>query len=228
MDCDLQEPPEEIPRLFARAQEGFDVVYARRKNTRSSLPYRAARWMWYRAFYTFTRTRVEADYGTLSLMSRRVADAYLQLRDRSREHILILSWLGFDSTWVEFEEHERFAGKSSYTLGTLLRFSFDRLFFQTTVLLRWIVYLGFAVAAAGITVAVYFVATKIFGTASPGWTSLAVFTLTIGGFVIISTGVTGLYIGKVFEQVKGRPLFVVDRTSAEELDQARGRHELER
>ena len=94
MDCDLQEPPEEIPRLFARAQEGFDVVFARRKNTRSSLPYRAARWLWYRAFYTFTGTRLPADYGSLSMMSRRVADAYLQLRDRSREHILILTWLG--------------------------------------------------------------------------------------------------------------------------------------
>jgi dolichol-phosphate mannosyltransferase len=228
MDCDLQEPPEEIPRLFARAQEGFDVVFARRKNTRSSPLYRAVRWLWYRVFYTFTRTHVEADYGSLSMMSRRVANAYLQLRDRSREHILILTWLGFDSTWVEFEQHDRFAGKSSYTFGTLLRFSFDRLFFQTTVLLRWIVYLGFALAAGGGLMALYFLATKIFNTASPGWTSLAVFTLTIGGFVIISTGVTGLYIGKVFEQVKERPLFVVDKSAAEELDSGRDRHELRR
>jgi dolichol-phosphate mannosyltransferase len=150
-------------------------------------------------------------------MSRRVAEAYLQLRDRSREHILMLTWLGFDWTWIDFEQDERFAGKSSYGFGTLLRLSFDQLFFQTTILLRWVVYLGFVLAAAGLGLAVYFVDSKIEGDATPGWTSLAVFTLTIGGFTIISMGVIGLYIGKVFEQVKERPIFVVDRTAAEEL-----------
>lgn len=226
MDCDLQEPPEEIPRLFARAQEGFDVVFARRKNARTSVGYRASRWLWYRAFYAFTRTRADARYASLSLMSRRVAEAYLQLGDRSREHILMLTWLGFDSTWIDFEQHDRFAGKSSYGVGTLLRLSLDQLFFQTTVLLRWVVYLGFALATAGIGLAVYYVVSKIAGDATPGFTSLAVFTLTIGGFTIISMGIVGLYIGKVFEQVKQRPIFVVDRTAAEELSNKPERHEL--
>jgi dolichol-phosphate mannosyltransferase len=227
MDCDLQEPPEEIPRMFARAQEGFDIVFARRRNARSSPWYRASRWLWYRAFYTFTRTTVDARYASFSLCSRRVAEAYLQLRDRSREHILMLNWLGFDSTVVDFEQNERFAGKSSYGLGTLLRLSFDQLFFQTTVLLRWVVYLGFALAVAGGGLALYYVISKIAGDATPGFTSLAVFTLTIGGFTITSMGVVGLYIGKVFEQVKERPIFVVDRTAAEELAHNRGRHELQ-
>lgn len=226
MDCDLQEPPEEIPRLLARAQEGFDIVFARRQVARSSLWYRTTRRLWYRAFYAFTRTPVDARYASLSLFSRRVAEAYLQLRDRSREHILILTWLGFDWTWIEFEQQERFAGKSSYGLGTLLRLSLDQLFFQTTVLLRWVVYLGFAFASAGLGLAVYYIAAKIFGDAAPGFTSLAVFTLTTGGFTIMSVGVIGLYIGKVFEQVKERPIFIVDTTAAEELDHSRQPDEL--
>jgi glycosyltransferase involved in cell wall biosynthesis len=228
MDCDLQEPPEEIPRLFARAQEGFDIVFARRKNPPSSPWYRFSRWLWYRAFYTFTRNPVDATYASLSLFSRRVAEAYLKLRDRSREHILMLTWLGFDSTWIEFEQHERFAGRSSYGFGTLLRLSFDQLFFQTTVLLRWVVYVGFAFAAAGLGLAGYYVAAKIFGDAAPGFTSLAVFTLTIGGLTIMSVGVIGLYIGKVFEQVKERPIFVVDRTTQEELATTGQQHGLRR
>jgi dolichol-phosphate mannosyltransferase len=228
MDCDLQEPPEEIPRLLARAQEGFDVVFARRKNARSSLWYRATRWLWYRALYTFTRANIDARYASFSLMSRKVADAYLELRDRSREHILMLSWLGFDSTVVDFEQHDRFAGKSSYGFGTLLRLSFDQLFFQTTVLLRWVVYLGFALAGAGGGLALYYVISKIVGDQAPGFTSLAVFTLTTGGFTIISMGVVGLYIGKVFEQVKERPIFVVDKSAAEELANSQEQDELTR
>ena len=215
MDCDLEEPPEEIPRMLAKAREGFDVVFARRRSDHTSLLYRAARALWYRAFHLFTRTHVESDYGSLSVMSRKVADAYLQLRDRDREHILMLTWLGFSATTVAFERQPRFAGKSSYTLGTLVHLSFDRLFFQTTVLLRWIVYTGFALAVAGAGLALYFIVSRIVNFSYPGWTSLAVFTLTIGGFVIISTGVTGLYVGKVFDQVKERPLFVVDETTGE-------------
>lgn len=228
IDCDLQEPPEEIPRLFARAQEGFDVVFAKRRTNQASFLYRAARSISFALFYLFTRTRMEGDYSTLSMMSRKVANAYVQLRDRNREHILILLWLGFDATSIEFGHQKRFAGTSSYTLRTLLRLSFDRLFFQTTVLLRWIVYLGFCLAVAGGVMAAYFIASKILNTVSPGWTSLAVFTLTIGGFVIVSTGVTGLYIGKIFDQVKERPLFVVSNTTAEELASSHDSHGIRR
>jgi len=119
---------------------------------------------------------------------------------------LMLTWLGFDWTWIDFEQHERFAGKSSYGLRALLRLSFDQLFFQTTVLLRWVIYVGFGFAGLGLGLAVYYLAAKIFGDAAPGFTSLAVFTLTIGGFTIMSVGVIGLYIGKMFEQVKERPI----------------------
>ena len=111
------------------------------------------------------------------------------------------------------------AGESSYTFTKLVRHAVDGLFFQTTMLLRWIVYFGFLVALAGVLLAGVFVLILAFGDPYPGWTSLAVLILIIGGFIIMSTGVTGLYIGKIFDQVKDRPLYVV----AERLGARRSR-----
>jgi dolichol-phosphate mannosyltransferase len=96
-------------------------------------------------------------------------------------------------------------------VATLIRHALDGMFFQTTVLLRWIVYFGFCVALAGALLAGYLLFVSFFHTPPPGWTSLAVLILILGGFIIIGTGVTGLYIGRIFEQVKDRPLYVIDK-----------------
>jgi dolichol-phosphate mannosyltransferase len=216
MDCDLQDPPELIPTLHAKAEAGFDIVLARRLARRS----------WWRHFLSRTYSRLmklffgvemSGEFANLSLISRKVVDAYLSLGDLDRHYILILQWLGFDHATVEFEQPERYAGRSSYTLGALIRLGLDGMFFQTTTLLSWIVYLGFGVAASGIVLAAVFVV--IYYTHQPfaltGWTSLSVLFLVLGGFIIISTGVTGLYIGKIFQQVKGRPLYVIDEAVSE-------------
>ena len=106
---------------------------------------------------------------------------------------------------------ERASGKSSYSLSRLLQHAFNGLFFQTTIFLRWIVYLGFAVSALGLLFAAYIVYQYLFHSVQPGWTSLIVLILLVGGFILVSTGVTGLYIGKIFDQVKGRPLFIIQQ-----------------
>lgn len=140
-------------------------------------------------------------------------DRFLDFKDVDRHYSFILAWLGFRTATVEYTPRERFAGESSYSMRALLSHAADGVFFQTTVLLRWIVYLGFTLAALGALAAVYFVAARIAGQAYPGWTSIVVFTLVMGGLIITSTGITGLYIGKVFEQVKQRPLFVIESTA---------------
>jgi glycosyltransferase involved in cell wall biosynthesis len=210
MDCDLQDPPEEIPRLYAKAKEGYDIVFGRRKRKRASLPRRMLASLYFRGLKAFTGASLDGQYGTFSVISRRVVEGYLRFKDRDRHYLFILNWLGYDTAVVDYEPAERFAGRSSYTFGSLIRHGLDGVFFQTTVLLRWIVYLGFLLATVGAALTVYFVVAKISDSAYPGWTSIAVFTLTIGGFIILSTGITGLYIGKMFDQVKERPLFVVD------------------
>jgi dolichol-phosphate mannosyltransferase len=156
--------------------------------------------------------RVRPDYSNLSLLSRRVIDAFLRLRDRDREYSIALNWLGFDSTAIEIEHHERHAGKSGYTLDRLIRVAFDGMFFRTTVLLRLVVLLGFLIAAAGIGLAAYEVIDYFVepDRSVPGYTSLAVLVLVLAGFVIVSVGVVGLYVGRIFEQVKDRPLYLID------------------
>jgi dolichol-phosphate mannosyltransferase len=140
-----------------------------------------------------------------------VVDAFLKLQDRDRHYLFILHWLGYNATDIEYEHAERHSGRSSYSIRALLKHAFDGIFFQTTILLRWIVYLGFWISASGLAFTVYFIYLYFAYSIYPGWTSLAVLILLIGGFIISSTGIAGLYIGKIFEQVKGRPLYVVDQ-----------------
>jgi dolichol-phosphate mannosyltransferase len=210
MDCDLQEAPEEIPRMWAAAGEGYDVVRTIRRGWRPS-------WLRRRGSRLYRRltleTDVRPDYSNLSLLSRRVIDAFLRLRDRDREYMIALDWLGFDSTEVEIDHHERHAGRSGYTLERLLRVALDGMFFRSTVLLRLVVALGFAVAMVGLALAGfevvdYFVEPE---RTVPGYTSLAVLVLVLAGFIIVSVGVVGLYVGRIFEQVKDRPLFLIDQ-----------------
>jgi polyisoprenyl-phosphate glycosyltransferase len=210
MDCDLQDRPEEIPRLLAAARGGYEVVFARRTQRRDSAFRRWAARLYMRMLKLLTGSRIEGQYGTFSVLSRKVVAAYLTLRDTSRHYLFIVGWLGFETTSIDVTHAERAEGESGYTFRKLVRHAVDGLVFQTTVLLRWIVYAGFAVALGGLVLAAVLVAVAVFSTPPPGWTSLAVLVLLVGGFIIISTGVAGLYIGKIFEQVKGRPLYIVD------------------
>ena len=208
MDCDLQEPPELIPRLYAKAQEGYDIVRTRRRDRRHSAYRRKASRIYRRLFL---ESSGDADYSTLSLISRKVADAFLRLGDRDREYLLVLDWLGFSSATIEFQHADRHAGKSTYTLRDLVRVASDGMFFRTTVLLRLIVAAGFLVALGGVGLGAFYVYDKLVSDSSPpGYTSLAVLVLLLSAMILISLGVVGLYVGRIFEQVKQRPLFVVD------------------
>lgn len=211
MDCDLQDPPEMIPRLLEASLAGHDIVLARRKQKQHSILRRVAAWLYFRAVGALSGRRFDGEFGAFSLITRPVIDAYLRLRDRERHYLFILYWLGYDAAAIDYEHAPRHSGESSYSLRALLRHALAGLMFQTTTLLRWIIYFGFMVSAAGALLAAYLLYVSFVHTPPPGWTSLAVLILVVGGFIIMSTGVTGLYIGKIFEQVKERPLYIVDK-----------------
>ena len=214
MDCDLQDPPEEIPRPVregagglrhrARAASGapaFVRAQVRRSHLREA-PDGARR-----------RGDLERLRGVQHRLAQAPSTSFLEIKDSDRHYVPILHWLGFERAEIEVRHAERFAGTSAYSLRELVGHAMQGIFFQTTTLLRWIVYAGFLLALTGALLAVGFVVTYlVFSTgAPPGWTSLAVLLLFIGGFIIICTGVTGLYIGKIFSQVKERPLFIVEQ-----------------
>jgi glycosyltransferase involved in cell wall biosynthesis len=219
MDCDLQDPPEQVPILYGRAREGFDVVLARRIGSGNSSARRLASAAYFRLLNAMLGTSFDAGFGNFSVISRKVRTEFLRVRDKDRHYLMILGWLGFRTTSIDLPRAERYAGESSYSVGMLFRFALDGLFFQTTTLLRWIVYAGFAISALGTLLAAFFIVNYFAGNPYPGWTSLGVLLLLLSGFIIVSTGVTGLYVGKIFVQAKDRPLYVVDQVV--EVDAAR-------
>jgi glycosyltransferase involved in cell wall biosynthesis len=208
MDCDLQEPPEEIPRLYAKAQEGYEIVRATREGRRHSAFRRVSATLYRRML---SEREGEIEFSTLSIISRKVVDTFLLLRDRDREYQLVLDWLGFSQASISFAHADR-AGDSpsTYGLRQLVGVALDGMFFRTTVLLRWIVFAGFCIAGAGGVMAIYAVFSRYVEDTPPGYTSIVVLLLLLSGFIIIALGIVGLYIGRIFDQVKGRPLFVVD------------------
>jgi polyisoprenyl-phosphate glycosyltransferase len=213
MDCDLEEPPEEIPRLYAKALEGYDVVRGVRHNWHHPWLRRAAS----RAYRLLVmESGHRAEYGTLSILSRKVVDAYLALQDTAREYVLLLDWLGFEQSAIEFEHQERPAGGSSFTVGNLIRTGLDGVFFRTSAPLRLVMRLGVLIAVAGAGLASYEVYSQITGHNPPGYTTLVVLLLVLGGFVIVAVGVVGVYVGRIFDQVRQRPLYVVDEIVSEE------------
>ncbi|MDX6719825.1 MAG: polyisoprenyl-phosphate glycosyltransferase [Solirubrobacteraceae bacterium] len=217
MDCDLQDPPEQIPRLYAKAREGHDIVLARRVQRQDARARNLAGGLYFRLLNLVAGTAIDRSYGTFSIVSRQVAGAYLQFRDRDRHYLFILYWLGFNQATIDVPAAARHAGRSSYGTRALLRHALDGLMFQTTVVLRWIVYAGFALASVGALLAAFFVVSHLTRGSAPGWTSIATMLLLLTGFSIASSGVVGLYVGKTFEQVKQRPLYVI----SEQTERAR-------
>jgi dolichol-phosphate mannosyltransferase len=218
MDCDLQDPPEEIPRLYAKALEGFDVVLSRREERVQSVSRRLAASAYFRLHNMIARGNLHTNYTNLSVISRKVVDSFLALRDHDRQYLLMLHWLGFKRAELDVRQTERHAGRSSYSFRQLVKVAIDGLFFQSTVMLRWIIYVGFFLALLGVALAAYALLAWTTGNHLPSWTALPMFGLFLAAFIIISGGVTGLYVGKIFEQVKGRPLFVVDEIAGGELE----------
>ncbi len=209
MDCDLQDPPEEIPRLYEQAKQGYEIVFARRKEKRHSFFRKLAAKCYFGILNKLTKRSLDGEYGSFSLISRKVIDAFVQVQDKGRHYLLILFWLGFPSTSVEYQHAERYSGKSAYTFSKLIRHALEGVFFQTTTVLHWIIYLGFLCSLLGMLISVYLIAKYFTQYIMPGWTSLVVLVLMMSGIILICLGIVGLYVGQIFEQVQGRPLYVI-------------------
>ena len=222
MDADLEDPPEEIPRLYELAQTGYEIVYGKRRVRQHSPLRRLCSNLYFKLLGMLTQCYIDSDYGTFTLLSRKVVNAFLTVGDVDRHYLLILHWLGYSSAVLEYDRHGRLHGRSAYSMISLVTHAFSGLFFQTTLLLRWIVYLGFMISGCGVALAAAYTYRYYAYNVFPlGWTTLVVLQLLLAGFIIMSTGVSALYIGKVFQQVKARPLFVIAETAHEE---SRGRH----
>lgn len=213
MDCDLQDPPEKIPEMFDKLQEGYDCILARRvERSHSRLRVYAGK-IYFRLMSKLTKEKIDGSYGSFSLLSRKVVDAFSQFSERDRHYLFIVRWLGFKIGSIDYDHQERAFGKSSYSVSKLLQHALDGLFFQTTVFLQWIVLLGMLFAFSGLGLAAYLIFQYFSHGAAEGWTSIVTLMLVCTGFILTSLGIVGLYVGKIFNQVKRRPLYLIDSVS---------------
>jgi len=210
MDCDLQDPPEYIPALMDKMNQGHDLVLARRTERSHSLFRQIAAKSYFALLGVLTEERIDGRFGSYSILSRKVVNAFLEFSERERHYLFILLWMGFNIGYIEYPHAERHSGSSSYSMRGLIRHALNGIFFQSTVLLRLIVSVGLFCATIGFILAFYFVYLYFVRGAVAGWTSMIVLMLMCTGVILTSLGVVGLYIGKIFDQTKGRPLYILD------------------
>lgn len=214
IDADLQDPPELIPLLVAKWREGFDVVYGlRTRREGETLFKRSTASVFYRLLRGMTRIEIPADAGDFRLLSRRAVDALARMPERARFLRGMTSWLGFPQAGVQYERDARYAGKTKYPTRRMISFALDAVTSFSTTPIRIVTGLGFVLVAFCAVVLGWTVYIKVFtNTAVAGWTSLLIVVLLLGGMQLVSLGIIGQYVGRIFEEAKQRPLFVVGET----------------
>jgi len=211
MDDDLQDPPETVPELVARWRDGFQVVYAVRRNRKESLWKRAAYGLFYRLLARLSPLGIPLDSGDFALYDRRVVEVLRAMPERSRYLRGMRVWAGFRQAGVPYERAGRAGGSSTYSLSMLLSLAASGITGFSTVPLRLSFLLGAAAALLSFLGGLFLVYLKLArGVDVPGWTSLAVLLLFLSGLQLFSTGITNEYLARVFEEVKGRPLYIVE------------------
>jgi dolichol-phosphate mannosyltransferase len=213
MDADLQDPPELIPDMVALYRRGYDVVQARRESRdKETLFKKVTAWAFYRIMGRLTKNGMEANVGEFRLMSQAVVAALGQLRERHRLVRGLVSWVGFPHTTIGFVRPGRAAGETKYPLIKMLRLSFDGLTSFSTAPLRVASIIGGCGLLAGFAYAAYAVYVRfVLGHAVPGWTSLVIINVFFSSIVLLCLGLVGEYVGRIFEEVKRRPLYLVQR-----------------
>jgi polyisoprenyl-phosphate glycosyltransferase len=214
MDGDLQDPPELIAEFLARWRAGYDVVYAVRRTRKGESRFKiftAA--LFYRTIRRLTNVSIPVDTGDFRLMSRRVVDALKRSRERHRFLRGMVSWAGFNQTGVEYDRDERLSGQTKYPLRKMLKFAIDGITSFSDVPLRFASYLGFTVSTAAFIYAIVIIIFKAFRLGTPeyarGWASTMVVILFLGGVQLIGIGILGEYLGRIYDEVKGRPLYLI-------------------
>jgi polyisoprenyl-phosphate glycosyltransferase len=210
LDGDLQDPPEVITEMLERWREGSDVVYAVRSDRPGETPFKliTARWF-YRLFRRLTDVELTADSGDFRLMSRRALDALLAMPERNRFLRGMSVWVGFTQTAVPFAREARSAGRTKYTLSRMLRFSFDAITSFSNRPLQLATFLGFACSVLAFIAIPLTVVARYANIYERGVPTTIVVVLLLGGIQLITLGIIGEYVGRIYDEVKHRPLYVV-------------------
>lgn len=212
LDGDLQDPPEAIPLLLEAHQNGFDVVYARRVARKESWLLRACYFLFYRMIAMLSNLRLPLDAGDFSLLSRRVVDRLRGLPEHHRYLRGLRAWVGFRQTGISIERARRSRGHSKYTFLRLIRLALDGVFAFSMTPLRAAAVVGALAVAGSLLFAAYVVFERLFfGHPPPGFAALLVAVAFLSGVQLLFLGVIGEYLGRIYEEVKGRPHYVIGK-----------------
>jgi polyisoprenyl-phosphate glycosyltransferase len=213
LDGDLQDPPELIARMLEHWRAGADVVYGVRTERKGEgrVKLTTARWF-YRLFGRLTDLDLRPNSGDFRLLDRRALDALLSLRERNRFLRGMTVWIGFTQTAVPYERDARFAGETKYTARRMLRFSLDAISSFSWVPLQAATILGFLFSAIALFTIPVVIALRLAGETIPGFATVLCLILLIGGIQLITVGIIGEYVGRIYDEVKGRPLYLVRET----------------
>ena len=211
MDCDLQDRPETIPELYQKAQEGYDVVFARREGRKDSAITKFLSKCFYKVYDYFTDGTFDSSICNFSISKRKVIDYYCRMREQNRAYTMFIRWLGFKQTAIDMPADERVEGKSSYNLKRKLKMAFEIITSQSNKPLLFSVKLGFVSAFLALIYIIYVVFREIIlGDVLVGWTSIVASIYLMGGIILCAIGVVGIYVGNIFNEAKNRPLYVID------------------
>jgi polyisoprenyl-phosphate glycosyltransferase len=212
IDADLQDPPELIPEMLERWREGIEVVYAARTERNGETRFKVATAKWfYRLLSSMSPVPMTRDSGDFRLLDRRALDALLGMRERNRYLRGMTVWIGFTQTAVPYKRDPRYAGETKFSFLRMLRFSLDAIASFSHLPLQIATLVGFAVAAVAFLMIPVAIVFRIFGQFVPGVTTTIIAVLLLGGIQLMAIGVIGEYVGRIYDEVKRRPLYLVSR-----------------
>jgi len=213
IDADLQDPPEIIPEMIEKWKQGYEIVYGKRKQRKGeSTLKKTTSALFYRFLQRMTEIDIPADVGDFRLIDRKVCNALKHMREKNRYMRGIISWVGFRQTAIEFVREERWAGETKYNLKKLLRLAWDAITAFSYKPLKIATYLGFALSGISFIYLLVVICEKLFTQKTvPGWASIMVINLFFNGIVLIMLGLLGEYIGRIFEETKNRPLYIIHK-----------------
>jgi len=217
MDCDLQDQPEEILKLYAKSQEGYDVVLARRAVRKDTFLKKLFSKLFYKTLSYLTGTEQDDAVANFGIYNRNVINTIVGLRESIRYFPTMVRWVGFNTTSIDIDHAERAEGDSSYNFKRLLNLAIDIILAYSDKPIRLTIKFGFAISAFSILLALYYLIQWLSGgTTVLGYTSLIISLWLLFGITISTLGVIGLYVGKTFEGVKNRPIYIISETTEEQ------------
>jgi polyisoprenyl-phosphate glycosyltransferase len=228
IDADLQDPPEVILEMVGRWQEGYQVVYGRRtyRAGETALKKTTAK-IFYRLLNMLSDVEIPADVGDFRLMDRQVVDALLIMPERDRFLRGMISWLGFRQTAVSYAREPRLAGQSKYPFVKMARFAVDAILSFSYTPLRITVWLGFlSIIGAGVGIVYAIIVRLSTDEWVRGWASIFTAVLFLGGVQLVTLGIVGEYIGRIYSEVKRRPLYLIEETNLKLSSSPKGRQNL--